>query len=236
VGLAPDGNTAVVNGAAGVAVVDVGSGDLVGAPIAAPRFDGAEGLPTVAVAHDGGTAMVGRDNLLLEVDLEAGAVARRFELSARHQVTSLAWSTDGRTLIVGELTGFIRFLDATDLDPVAPPRLIAAGYVANLAASPDGRLLASLGTDGDLMLWDTATWRPYGKPLADNHGWGVLAFSPDGDRLRVLYEDHTLLEMSVRPADWVAAACREANRDLTPEESAVIRPGAPLRSTCEAFS
>ena len=86
------------------------------------------------------------------------------------------------------------------------------------------------------MLWDAVTWRPYGKPLADNHGWGVLGFSADSDRLRVLYEDHTLLDMSVREDDWIATACRLANRDLTPEESAVIRPGAPLRSTCGAFS
>jgi hypothetical protein len=62
----------------------------------------------------------------------------------------------------------------------------------------------------------------------------VLAFSPAGDRLRVLYEDHTLLDMSVRPEDWIAQACAAANRDLTPEESAVIRPGQPLRSTCDA--
>ena len=28
-------------------------------------------------------------------------------------------------------------------------------------------VLATLGTDGDLTLWDTATWRPYGKPVVD---------------------------------------------------------------------
>jgi hypothetical protein len=31
---------------------------------------------------------------------------------------------------------------------------------------------------------------------------------------------------------WLERACRAANRDLTPEESAIVRPGLPLRSTC----
>ena len=235
VGVTPDATRAVVSGATGVALVDLGSGEIVGTPIPAVSFDGTDGLPRVAVSPDGGRAIVARDNLLIEVDMETGAETQRFALPARDAVSSVVWSTDGRTVVVGELTGFIRFLDATDFAPVAPERLIAAGFVADLATSPDGKLLASLGTDGDLMLWDAATWRPYGKPLVDNHDWGVLGFSPDSHRLRVLYEDHTLVDMSVREADWVAAACRLANRDLTLEESAVIRPGAPLRSTCDQF-
>ena len=235
VAIAPDARRAVVNGGRGIAVVDLDSGDVVGSPLSMAGFDGAEGLPTVAVSPDGEHAIVGRDNLLLDLDPRTGVETRRFRLDNRDLVTSLAWSADGRTLVVGEGTGFIRFLDAENFAPVAPARLIAAGFVADLATSTDGRLLASLGTDGDLLLWDAATWRPYGKPLADNHGWGVLAFSADSDRLRVLYEDRTLLDMSVREADWISAGCRLANRDLTPEESAVIRPGVPLRSTCGEF-
>jgi hypothetical protein len=102
--------------------------------------------------------------------------------------------------------------------------------------SRDGRYLASLGTDGDLLLWDAATWTPYGKPLTDDHGWGVMSFTGDSSRLRVLYEDRTMLDMSVVPSDWIAAACRAANRDLTPEESAVVRPGKPTDSTCDSMT
>ena len=34
------------------------------------------------------------------------------------------------------------------------------------------------------------------------------------------------------PAAWVEAACRVANTELTPEESALILPGEPVRPTC----
>jgi 3-oxoacyl-[acyl-carrier protein] reductase len=41
-------------------------------------------------------------------------------------------------------------------------------------------------------------------------------------------------EIDVRPSAWVDAACRAANRDLTADESAQLRPGEPTRPTCPA--
>ena len=117
VAIAPDARRAVVNGGRRIAVVDLGSGEVVGAPLSTAGFDGAEGLPTVAVSPDGDHAMVGRDNLLLEVDPGTGVETRRFRLGNRDLVSSLVWSADGKTLVVGEGTGFIRFLDA-DFAPV----------------------------------------------------------------------------------------------------------------------
>ena len=46
------------------------------------------------------------------------------------------------------------------------------------ATSDSGDYLASLGGDGDVMLWDTATWRPYGQPLTDDAGLGWTYFPP----------------------------------------------------------
>jgi DNA-binding SARP family transcriptional activator/WD40 repeat protein len=235
VALTPDGTRAVVHGATGLATVDLEAGRVIRtAP--EPYVEGSEGLPTVAVAPDGTSAVVARDNRLLFVDPASGRVVRERSLPDRDSVSSITWSADGRALVVGEFTGQIRFLSADDLQPVAPARLIAAGWVAGVEVSRDGTYLATLGTDGDLMLWDAATWTPYGKPLADDHGWGLLSFTGDSSRLRVLYEDRTMLDMSVVPGDWVAAACRAANRDLTPEESAVVRPGEPLDSTCDSMT
>jgi DNA-binding SARP family transcriptional activator/WD40 repeat protein len=235
VALTPDGARAVVHGATGLATVDLEAAQVV-RTVPEAYVEGSEGLPTVAVSPDGESAVVARDNRLLFVDPASGRVMGEGSLPDRDAVSSVTWSADGRVLVVGEFTGQIRFLSADDLRPVAPARLIAAGWVADVEVSRNGRYLATLGTDGDLMLWDAATWTPYGKPLADDHGWGLMSFTGDSSRLRVLYEDHTMLDMSVVPGDWVAAACRAAGRDLTAEESAVVRPGEPMDSTCDSMT
>ena len=55
--------------------------------------------------------------------------------------------------------------------------VVTGGWVLDLATGPNGRFAASLGTDGDVLLWDAKTWRPMGKPLTDGLGWGWLHFS-----------------------------------------------------------
>ena len=104
--------------------------------------------------------------------------------------------------------------------------------MTDLETSPDGRILASIGSAGDVTLWDTATWRPYGQPLTDDGLWGWLTFTADSTGLRVFFEDHKVVEISIDPADWVDAACTAAGRNLTPEESAVILPGQTPGATC----
>ncbi len=98
--------------------------------------------------------------------------------------------------------------------------------------SPDGRMLASVGTDGDLTLWDTRTWRPFGQPVTDDRAWGWLTFSADSRQLTVFYEGGQAVTLSTDPGAWVTAACAAAGRNLTAEESAVILPGQPPRPTC----
>ena len=133
--------------------------------------------------------------------------------------------------MAGDFAGWIHFLDAATLEEVAPKRLIAAGFVIGTSISPDGRILATLGTDGELTLWDTATWRPFGKPVVDDQTWGFIHF-PDAGHVEVFYDNSRRVRLSIDRDEWVSAACSAANRTLTSDEAAVVSPGRPLPTAC----
>ena len=104
-------------------------------------------------------------------------------------VTSVAFSPDGTTLAIG---GWDASRDATVLlwNPatnreIGGPLMTTGGEVASMAFSPDGRTLAIAGDDGTARLWDIATRRPVGSPLAGGRVITSVAFSPDGKTLAV---------------------------------------------------
>ena len=93
------------------------------------------------------------------------------------------FSADSRTLAVGSQSGRLYFLDGATLERVAPDRRLTAGIVIDLQVSPDGSILAAMGADGDVTLFDPTTWRPFGKPVVDGLGRGFLSFTDDSLRM-----------------------------------------------------
>ena len=113
----------------------------------------------------------------------------------RGWITSLAFSPDGKTLAsagcgrLGEVVvvcrkGEIRFWNVATREPLGPPLSAHDGYILSVAFSPDGKIFASSGSDGALILWDAATRQALGAPLRGHAGMqGGVAFSPDGTTL-----------------------------------------------------
>lgn len=71
------------------------------------------------------------------------------------------------------------------LTPVAAPLTAHDADIVGLTFSPDGRFLATADEKLNLILWDTATWKPSGPPLSvpeaegDRGLQGGVAFSPE---------------------------------------------------------
>lgn len=230
-GATPDGRSLVVSGERGWGVLDLATGELTLHDLPPLDLPSADGTALVEVAPGGDRAVLLRDTDLVVADLVDGTAATVRRLPDDHRAMSAAWGGD--RLAVGTIEGWLYVLDAATLDDAAPRRLITGGFVTDVETAPDGRTAATIGSDGDVLLWDTASWRPYGEPVLDDRGWGFLSFSSDSSELHVDLEEGRRATIDVLPADWVAAACAAANRDLTADESAIVRPGEPVRPTCD---
>ena len=85
--------------------------------------------------------------------------------------------------------------------------------------------------DGETLVAGLATVL---QPLTDDTGLGWTYFPRGEHVVRTSYESGLVTVIEVSPSAWVAAACRAANRDLTADESAQLRPGQLTRPTCPA--
>ncbi|SCF63958.1 WD40 repeat [Streptomyces sp. Ncost-T6T-2b] len=133
------------------------------------------------------------------------------------QSFKLAFSPDGRTLIISESPakqaktprpGSGPRLHGWDLtDPAHPAKLWtrqlpASTHTPNLALRPDGALLAVSEGNGNLLLWRVERQRLIGRPVSVSvsaNGIDNLAFSPDGTHLALTA---TLASSEQRPEIW----------------------------------
>src|SRR5262249_20232974 len=114
---------------------------------------------------------------------------QRHDLPHSLPVTDVAFSLDGTRLASAEgnfsglTNGEVKMWDVQDGGLL----LTLPGHVTgsfSVTFSRDGRMLASVGRDGNVRLWHVSTGQPI-LTLRDSPGFFArsLAFSPDGDQL-----------------------------------------------------
>ena len=105
--------------------------------------------------------------------------------------------------------------------------------------SPDGDLLVTTSRDGTFILWDTASWRALGQPIAprdiDGEGDAVNAavFDPTAPVLYTAGDRGQILRWDIDPASWQARACSIANRTLSQEERRIYLGDADAVTFCD---
>lgn len=141
------------------------------------------------------------------------------------------------------------------LEGLPNPKVTDASPVGEIAFSPDGRLVAGAGLEGDLIIWSVEDGDEVASTDLGN-GVGSISFSPDGDLVAVASGDSvSILEAesgdeigtvsAANGADavwspdgrWIAGVTTEGNPtvwDAKTLEAAETLPGHPV--TAVAFS
>lgn len=171
------------------------------------------------------------------------AAGRRIAVLPAHgaQITSVAFSPDGRTLTAttdGGANVQLWDLTARRLEPgLRQPRnygFYSASY------SRDGRLLAASDNDGDgTHVWDVATRRPVAVLAFPDAGISPVAFSPDGRTLAIA--DGDMAGQGRRYGNvylWNAATRKVTRRLHDPGGQDIIEtawsPGGTMLATADA--
>jgi WD40 repeat protein len=184
VSFSPDGQMlATANSDGTVAIFDGETGNLIQDPLNAHRGG------AFAVAFAPGVLFSGgADNRIRQYDLNNGQSIGWEALE--HESATWSEFVAGGSEIASVDFETIQLWDVATATAAGEPIPVDENtFVGGIAVSPDGRLVAALTSDVDLIqavvLWDAVTGESVGEPLAvaDDVDW--LAFSPDGTHLAV---------------------------------------------------
>jgi class 3 adenylate cyclase/WD40 repeat protein/tRNA A-37 threonylcarbamoyl transferase component Bud32 len=182
--------------------------------------DGRE-LVAVGCCHPG--------SAVLSFDVRSGRELFRRTFAAHFQPAAV----DPRSgmIGVGGENGDVLFLDPRTGRAARPALQAAAGSIAYIAFSPDGRSLAVSGPGYGVNVWDLRTRKQLGRSFGPYRGIiPPVLFEPDGRLLIVLVEQGVQWPTDLQA--WERFACQVAGRDLTRAEWQDLLPTRRYQAVC----
>jgi WD40 repeat protein len=164
------------------------------------RFEGhTNRVWCLAVTADGKTLASGSSDQTIRLwDLSSGQQVRQIAL--RGQVKGLAFSPDGRRLAsavgqdgystwMGKIDGAGAQVWETATGDLKLTLTGHTGAVKSVAFAPDGRTLATAGSDGTVRIHDAMTGKEHRTLVSGKGALEAVAFSPDGERIATAGQD-----------------------------------------------
>ena len=133
----------------------------------------------------------------------------------------MAFSPDGRRIVIADSDKTARIWDVETGAPVGPP-LRHNGAVFYAAFSHHGRYVVTASEDKTARVWDSTTGQPITPPLAHEGKVTFARFTRGDDAVRTI--SHDPVSHAIRVWRW----------DLTPDSRPAQRTSSPQRITFHA--
>ncbi|HEY7415828.1 MAG TPA: WD40 repeat domain-containing serine/threonine-protein kinase, partial [Ktedonobacteraceae bacterium] len=159
-----------------------------------------EGVRCLAWSPNSRTIVSGGENRGVHVWDAATGRKLAFYRANNQSVYAVAWSPDGKQVASASSDDKVHLWEPTATERwsnhvVEKAILFYAGHsvrVGTLAWSPDGRSIASGGSDGTIHVWDARTGGAIFIYKGHSGDINALAWSPDGTRIASVSEDRTI--------------------------------------------
>jgi WD40 repeat protein/DNA-binding SARP family transcriptional activator len=224
----------LVSPVAMMAIWDVGTGSMVGAPAELGADEGIDGSDVVAFSPNGrllaASLLTGGVRVLDPAD---GRVLRTLS-DPGDETVSLAFAPDAAVLAAGTVGGTVELWNPDTGKRLAPPLLADSSGIADVAFDSSGQRFAITGSqDGTVKVWFTASLEQEGPRLGADPGSTASAmFEPGGNGLLVVDGDGGAFTWPMSLGVWERRACSLAGRNLTRAEWAEYVAGRHYASVC----
>jgi len=152
-------------------------------PVWSVNFD-AEGKRLISVGDEGHVK---------SWDVKTGKLLS--DLALGFSIRTATINPSGNYVAVGDREGKVRVMDLQSENPVLE---YEQGSTVNaIAFHPDGLMLASAGTDGNVIVWNVAGKQKRFVRQAHNSPIYSIAFSPDGDQFATAGWDQTVQRWNI---------------------------------------
>jgi len=158
-----------------------------------PFFADKHGISAVAFDADSKYVAFDDGSNIRLINIKTGSTMWRSTDGHERAVSSVAFSSDGYSIVSGSWDKTVRLWDAKSGQALGKSLVGHKDVVTSVAFSPNGRQILSGSWDGTLRLWDAKSGVPLGAPFT-GHQEPVLsvAFRPDGNRIASASRDHTV--------------------------------------------